>query len=164
MIRVAKIEDIVSITEIYNQAIDARFQTAFTERVTIEERTVWFNGHTEGAYPVFVYVIDEKVVGWVSISPYRSGRAALRFCVEISYFVHQDHQRKGIGSQVLEHAVKACRDLHYRAVLAIILDKNESSIRLIEKAGFEKWGYLPGVADFDGVVCGHVYYGNTIVR
>ena len=46
MIRVAKIEDIVSITEIYNQAIDARFQTAFTER--LDSMGIWLkkNGYT----------------------------------------------------------------------------------------------------------------------
>jgi len=28
--------------------------------------------------------------------------------------------------------------------------------------GFDQWGYLPGVVNFDGEICGHVYYGIAI--
>ena len=163
MIRLAKIDDLESIVEIYNQAIDAKFQTGFTEQVTVAERTEWFRQHTPAAFPLFVYETDGKVAGWVSVSPYRSGRAALRYTVEISYFVHNGYFNKGIGSQLLEHVLKACSELNYRTVLTIILDKNITSIRLSEKFGFERWGFLPGVADFDGVVCGHVYYGKSLL-
>ena len=162
MIRLARIGDLESIVGIYNQAIDAGFQTAFTERVTVADRLGWFNEHIGPAYPLFVFESDGKVVGWLSVSPYRSGRAALRFCVEVSYFVHKDHQKKGIGSQLLAHVIEVCRALRYRTIIAIILDKNNPSVKLMERSGFEQWGYLPGVADFGGVVCGHVYYGKNL--
>lgn len=159
MIRLATIDDIDSVVEIYNQAIDARFQTAFMERLSVADRMEWFNEHLDTAYPLFVYVIDDKVVGWFSASPYRSGRAALRYAVEISYFVHKDYHKRGIGPQLLEHGLKACRELGYKTAIAIILDKNIPSMKLMEKFGFDMWAFLPEVADFDGVVCSHLYYG-----
>lgn len=162
MIRHATIDDLPEIVNIYNQAIDAGFQTAFTEHLTVPDRMGWFNEHVETTYPLYVYIVDGNIAGWLSISPYRQGRAALRFSVEVSYFIHSGYQRRGIGTQLLQHAVARCAAIGYRAMLAIIIDRNAASIKLAEKAGFEKWGYLPRIADFDGVVCGQVYYGKLL--
>ncbi len=159
MIRNAKIEDLESIVAIYNQAIDAGFQTAFTERLPTAERVGWFNEHSMEAYPLFVFEQDGKIAGWLSISNYRSGRAALRYAVEVSYFIDKDHQGKGLGTLLLDHGVKVCRDLGYKTMLAIILEPNTASTKLLENAGFQKWAYLPAIADFDGVECSQVYYG-----
>lgn len=159
MIRLATIEDIESVVEIYNQAIEAGFQTAFMERQSVTDRMGWFKEHLVAAYPIFVYVIEGKVAGWFSISPYRAGRAALRYTVEISYFVHNAYHKRGIGPQLLEHGLKACRELKYKTAIAIILDKNIPSIKLMDKFGFEKWAFLPDIADFDGVECSQLYYG-----
>jgi len=151
--------DLANVVEIYNQAIEARFQTAFMERHSVQERIPWFQEHVDTRYPMFVYEEDGQVVGWFSISPYRSGRAALRYTVEISYFVHTGHFHKGIGSQLVQFGVNACRMLGYKTAIAIILDRNTASIQLMKKFGFEQWAFLPAVADFDGVECNHVYYG-----
>ena len=159
MIRTAQFGDLERIIEIYNQAIDAKFQTGFTERVKVEDRVGWFYEHVPGKYPLLVYIVDDKVAGWFSISPYRAGRDALRFTTEISYFVHSDYRKMGIASQLLVYGINACRQLHFKTAIAIILDKNVASIKLMEKFGFHKWAFLPGVADFDGVECNHVYYG-----
>lgn len=159
MIRVANIDDLEAMVEIYNQAIDAKFQTAFTEKYRPEDKTNWFYEHPEDRYPLFVYELDGKVVGYLSIGAYRQGRAALRYSVEVSYFIHKDHQKKGIGPQLLAYGINACKMRKYKTLLAIILEPNIGSTKLLEKFGFQKWGYLPGIADFDGVECGQVYYG-----
>ena len=159
MIRAATIEDLDSIVAIYNQAIDAGFQTGFTEKWEPGERIGWLQGHLTGTHPIFVYIADGMVAGWFSISPYRAGRAAFRYTVEISYFVHSRHQKKGIGPQLVAYGINACRQLDYKTAIAIILDKNDVSVKLIEKFGFEQWGFMPGIADFSGVECNHLYYG-----
>jgi L-amino acid N-acyltransferase YncA len=46
--------------------------------------------------------------------------------------------------------VATCLALQIKHLFAIVLEDNQASIRLLEKMGFEKWGYLPRVADFDG--------------
>ena len=159
MIRIADINDLEGIVEIYNQAIDAKFQVAFTEKFEVADRLAWFHEHTPDKYPLLVYVIEGKIAGWFSISPYRAGRTALRYTVDISYFIHNEYLHRGIGSALLQTGISLCRELNYKTALAIIINKNIPSIRLAEKFGFEKWAYLPGVADFDGVECSHLYYG-----
>ncbi len=159
MIRIAQHGDLERIIEIYNQAIAAKFQTGFTESVKLEERAAWFYDHAPDKYPLFVYEMDNKVAGWLSVSPYRAGRGAFRYTAEISYFVHADYRKMGVASQLLVFGINACRQLHYKTLVAIVLDMNVASMKLMEKFGFHKWAMLPGVADFDGVECGHVYYG-----
>lgn len=159
MIRVANINDLNGILDIYNQAIAAGFQTAFEEPFDEVEGTKWLGSHLNDRYPLFVFESGESIMGWASISPYRQGRAALDGTVEVSYFVHKDHFGKGIGLQLLTHTINSAIKLRYKTAVAIILDKNIPSIRLIEKAGFAKWGHLPGVAKFGNTECGHLYYG-----
>ena len=159
MIRGATIADVGEVVDIYNQAIDAGFQTAYTTRFNVEERMKWFQQHIDSDFPIFVYLKEGTIAGWISISPYRQDRAALRHTIEISYFIHKNYQRKGIGTQLLAYAIAACRQLNHKTALAILIDNNLGSIKLLEKFGFERWGYLPGVADFNGVECGQYYYG-----
>lgn len=162
MIRIATIDDLPAMTEIYNQAIAAGFQTCFTKRVTPEERYPWFQDHDAARYPLLVFMQDGEVVGWLSISPYRQGRPALERTVEVSYFIDNRHWGKGIGSALLQAGLEKCREMNYPVVLAIILEPNIASAKLLEKYGFEKWGYLPGVAEFNGVVCSQVYFGKML--
>jgi L-amino acid N-acyltransferase YncA len=162
MIRPARIEDLPQIVDIHNQAIDAGFQTCFTTKSRPEERVAWFNEHTPDKYPMLVYEKDNAIVGYLTVSDYRQGRGALRFAAEVSYFIHNDYQQQGIGTQLLDHGLQLCAELGYKTLLAIILEPNVGSTRLLEKFGFEKWAYLPTIADFNGVECSQVYYGKKI--
>ena len=44
-------------------------------------------------------------------------------------------------------------------LFAIVWEGNQASLRLLEKMGFEQWGHLSKVADFDGKEVGHLYFG-----
>ncbi len=163
-IRPAIIEDLEAITSIYNYAIVSKFETADTIQQNWKKRISWFKSHTPNAYPIFVYEINGIVAGWISLSPYRKGRKALRFTIEISYYVHPDFKQQGIGSALMDYAINKSRELNYKTLLAILLEKNKKSIQLLLKYGFEKWGQMPNIADFDGTECGHLYYGLKIAK
>ena len=163
MIRTAELRDLHAIVGIYNQAISAGFQTCFTSQVRPEDKASWLQKHLCEEYPVLVFELDTKMVGWLSISPYREGRAALKHTVEISYFVDNQYFGQGIGYRLLSYGTEACRKLNYKAALAIILEPNAVSIKLAEKCGYQRWGFLPCVADFNGAICGQYYYGINLI-
>lgn len=163
-IRIAKIEDLEAMVEIYNQAIRAGQKTADIELVTAGGRKTWFEAHIPDKYPILAAEEGGSVVGYLTISPYRAGRMALRHTAEVSYYIHFEHHRQGIASLLLRHAVKMCPALQIKTLFAIVIDSNQASVRLLEKYGFEKWGHMPGVADFDGVEVGHLYYGLRIKK
>ena len=161
-IRLARIDDLPAIVAIYNQAVESKHSTADTEPLQVEDRKAWFREHPPATHPVFVAELDGQTAGWSSLSAYRAGRAALRYTAEISYYVEETHQRRGIATALVRHAIAACPDLRIKNLFAIVLEHNASSIRILEKAGFEKWGFLPRVADFEGEECGHYYFGMRI--
>jgi len=161
-IRLAQIEDWDRVIEIYNQAVRYGLQTADMEEVYVSDKTEWFQEHDDAQYPIFVYELDNDVVGWLSISPYRKGREALRFTAEVSYYIDGNYQKMGIGSQLMKYALNRLPQLGIKSLFAILLDVNIGSIKLLEKFGFKKWGHLPNIADFNGKVCGQYYYGYQI--
>jgi phosphinothricin acetyltransferase len=159
ILRFAKLDDLESIVRIYNQAIVEKFCTADIEEITVKERMEWFLTHTPAKYPILVCEMDKQIAGWLSISPYRAGREAMRFTVEVSYYVDRNFRRIGIAENLLQTAIETARKIGYKSIFTIILDKNLPSIKLMKKFGFEQWALMPGVADFDGIECSHVYFG-----
>ena len=157
--RLAKQADLPMLTEIYNQAIVRKKCTADTETFTVEERQGFFDAHQNEMYPLYVYEIEDKVVGYVYLSGYRPGRKAMQYIAEVSYYIHNDYQGQGLGTQFLAFAIEKAKELGYRDLIAILLSFNEASVALLKKFNFQQWGLLPNVADFDGELCSHLYYG-----
>lgn len=163
MIRSANRDDLERIIDIYNQAISAKFKTGYTTPMLSKERAKWLAFYLDSKYPMFVFEAGGRVAGWLSVSPYRPGRAALDNTAEISYFIDEDYHRQGIASQLLAYAIEYCKQpLELKTILAVVIDRNVASIKLLEKFGFEKWGFLPHVAEFDGVECSQVILGLKI--
>jgi phosphinothricin acetyltransferase len=71
-------------------------------------------------------------------------------------------RRRGIGTALVRHALEACPALSVKILMAYVLEWNSASLHLLRKTGFNEWGRLPGVADFDGVACGHVLMGRRV--
>jgi phosphinothricin acetyltransferase len=161
-IRTAKKNDWQQIVEIYNQAVAEGFRTADIVPITIEERLDWLDQHDSNSYPIYVCEIDQRIIGWCSLSPYRKGREALRTSAEISYYVDKKYREQGVASNLIEYSITRAPKIGLRNLFAILLDVNKVSIRLLEKYGFEKWGHLPEIADFNGTICGQFIYGRKV--
>lgn len=159
IIRVAGQKDLKQINDIYNQVIPYEISTADMVPYTMEERESWFSAYDRSKYPVFVAAGNDLVKGYFSFSPYRPRRLAMRYSTEISYFIHEKHRAKGVGSALMEYAIKSAPGYDFKTLIAILLAHNEGSIRLLEKFGFKEWGRMPGVADFNGRERDHLYYG-----
>ncbi len=161
-IRLAKIEDLVKIVEIYNQAIPSKKSTGDTVLLKPKERIDWFKNHEPKKYPIFVAELSKDIAGWISISPYRADRGAFEYTAEVSYYIDEMYHRKGIASKLLKHVLERCPELKIKNLLAYIMEHNTASIKLMEKFSFERWAFLPGVADFYGKEFNHTIYGKRV--
>ncbi len=161
---IRKIEktDLDAVNQIYNQAVRSKYQTAETEETSLVYRLHWYEEHLSGNYPVFVMEELDEVVGWISLGEYRKGRRALRHTAEVSFYIRKDRQGKGIGTQLLKFAIDRAPDSNIKTLIAILLEPNTASIRLLKRFNFEKWGDMPNVAEFDGIEYNHQFYGLRI--
>ena len=160
-IRFANISDLETIVAILNQAINARVNGLLEEQ-TIEGRTNWFYSFNQNNYPIYVAEINNAVVGYCYLSPYRSGRQAMSKIAEISYYINYEHHKQGIASALITHAINDCKRIDKNSLLAVLLDINMPSISILEKFGFEKWGDFPDIIDLDGKICSQLIYGLKI--
>jgi len=158
-IRIAELNDLEALVEIYNQSIAAGQKTADLTPFATDDRMEWFEGHTPDKYPILVAEKGKRIVGYLTISEYRSGRNALRHTAEVSFFIHFEYHRQGVASGLLNYAIEICPRLRIKTLFAILLDGNQESVKLLRNFGFEEWGHMPRVAEFDGIEVGHLYYG-----
>src|SRR5207237_6071599 len=135
-IRIATVQDLPAIDNIYNQAIKEQL-TADTVPLSTLQRIKWLEEHDENTHPVFVYEWNNQVVGWLSFSKYRPGREALRQTAEISYYIHKDFRKKGIGTELVTFAKAQAANYGFKNLLALVLEYNAGSISLLEKCRFE---------------------------
>tara|TARA_R110000772_G_scaffold47928_11_gene109372 strand:- start:2827 stop:3324 length:498 start_codon:yes stop_codon:yes gene_type:complete len=162
MIKVARPENYRDIIRIYNQAVDTGIQTADADRVSVDEKEAWLDLHTGEHYVIYVILKDELVAGYLALSPYRHGRSAFYNTVELSYYLDTQYQGRGLGTQLLEHAIAHCPALHIETLLAILLSCNTASINLLEKFGFQLWGSMPGIGKLKSGKVDHLYYGRNL--
>ncbi|MCB9856694.1 MAG: N-acetyltransferase [Phycisphaerales bacterium] len=142
-IRFATPADLPAIAAIYAYYVDHSVATFATTAPSDDEWRRWLDVHT-GIHPAIVATIDDRVVGWGSLSAWNL-RCAYRTTVEDSVYVHSDMHRRGIGRAVLARLVELAGILGHRVVIGQIADHQAASERLHEAFGFRRVGCLEGV-------------------
>ena len=149
-IRKAAIEDLSAIVNIYNEVIKEGGFTADLNTFSIDERRDWFNGINNKDYGIYVVMLDKKVIGYFHFSPWRKGREALKDTVELTFYLDKKHRGKGLGLQIVDKAIEIGKKKGFSNLLAILLNTNLRSRKLLERKGFEVVGTLLEVAKIDG--------------
>ncbi len=143
IIRPATIEDLRAITVIYNEAILKTVATFDTDPKGIVEQESWFKEHGS-SNPVFVAELSGQVVGWAALSKW-SDRCAYSNTAEISLYVRESHQSKGIGRELLKKILEKGKQVGLHTVIARIAEGNAISVHLHESLGFKHVGIMKEV-------------------
>jgi L-amino acid N-acyltransferase len=134
--RLATDDDAEAIRTIYNAEVVGTTMTFDMVPRTLESQLVWLAEH-RGPYPAIVAVNDAGVVvGFASVSPYRS-RPAYSTTVEDSVYVGPGNRGQGVGKLLLSDLVTLARAHGFHAVMARIVGGHEVSIALHKACGFE---------------------------
>ena len=83
--------------------------------------------------------IDGELAGYAYATGHRA-RAAYRFSVEVSAYVHEAHRGRGVGAALYRALFEALGERGFRAAFAGIALPNEPSVALHRSAGFEPIG------------------------
>jgi phosphinothricin acetyltransferase len=161
-IRFSENKDLKDIINIYNQAVKAGNATADTLELKDNDRINWFLEHTNDKYPIYILELNNSVIGWGSISPYRKGREGLKETAEISYYLNYNYHGKGYGKKLIEFMMADCKRLGIKNLVALLLEINKKSSQILEGFGFSRWGFLPDIVNLNGVRCGHLIYGKKV--
>ena len=156
LIREANRSDEHEVIEIMNQAIMDR-KNAYLEIFNAENGRQWYDSLRAKAIKFCVCVIDNRIVGWGSLTSYRENRGALSGNVEITFYVHNDNKKQGIGTLIIKYLEEVALRLNKTHVVAILLDDNEASQILLTKKGYKTLGHFESIATFPNKTLGHLY-------
>jgi phosphinothricin acetyltransferase len=134
----AILDDAEAIMAIYNVEVEQHLSTFDLVTRTIDDQRAWL-AQRSGAFSAVVAIIDDEVVGFASLSPYKE-RAAYRTTVEDSVYVSRRHPRLGIGRTLMDHVIGIARDSGFHSMIARIEASGTASRALHEACGFQLVG------------------------
>jgi len=137
-VRLAVPGDAEPIRAIYNAEVMGSTVTFDLVPRSLDEQHAWLTLHS-GAHPAIVAVVDGDIVGFGSLSPYRS-RPAYATTVEDSVYVRPDCRGHGVGRALLAELVTLATAHGFHAVMARVVDGHEASIALHRACGFDLVG------------------------
>jgi len=157
----ATLNELPSIVGTYNATVAGRLVTADLEPVSVESKLDWFTNHNQKTRPLYIIEADNKYAGWMSFNSFY-GRPAYNKTAELSIYLENSMQGKGLGNYCLNYAVKKCPSLNITSLLGFIFGHNEPSLKLFYKHGFKKWAHLPEIADMEGTLRDLIIVGKKV--
>jgi L-amino acid N-acyltransferase YncA len=142
-IREATIDDLAAVVDIWKEGLRSSlgyepppgdYDKAFRRK--IEEQ--------DANFKVFVAVDAGVVVGWQSLSPFRSNPVTSERMAELSAYMRASHLRSGIAKELLQHSLRhadSAPGLQY--VTAFITAPNERALQVALAGGFVKVATMP---------------------
>ncbi len=124
-----------AILEILNEAI-AHSTALYEYRPrTPESMLAWFAEKAAGRFPVIGAEEAGILLGFATYGTFRA-RAAYKYTVEHSVYVHKDHRGHGIGTALMQELIGAARAQQYHVLVGGIDIANAGSVSLHERLGF----------------------------
>lgn len=138
-------DDVFACLSIYNYEVEHGVATLDLEARTLEEWNEWYNAHSDEHHPIIVGNINDVVVGYASLSPYRL-KDAFKSTVELSIYIHKDYRGQGVATQLMERILEMAKaDTMIHNVVSVITAGNEESTKLHNRFGFTYCGLTPEV-------------------
>lgn len=140
LIRLAMIEDIESITNIYNQGIRSKICT-FDEFEITGDRYIKYITDNTGKYALLVAENKGEIIGWTSIEPI-SERWAYRFTCLSSTYIKEGYTGSYVGHQLSSAKFNTAKELGFHSIIAETLSTNPKSVAFLMSLGYRIVGEI----------------------
>ena len=140
-----KASDWEQVRAIYLEGIRSGHSTFETEAPSWEK---WDEGHLQFAR--LVMRDGETVLGWAALSPV-SKRHVYRGVAEVTVYVSENAQGRGIGRALLEALIDESEKNGIWTLQASIFPENTASVQLHLRCGFREVGRRERIAVLNGV-------------
>ena len=135
-------DDVSLCLDIYNYEVVNGVATLDLEPRTLLEWQEWFDAHKTSEHCIFVGLMDDVVVGYASLSPYRT-KDAFKSTVELSIYIHQGYRGKGVASKLMAHILEYAKETEtLHTIVSVITAGNAASTALHERFGFTYCGLI----------------------
>ncbi len=113
----------------------------------------------DAGYPYFIFAAEnEQLLGAATLHNVRRGVAQ---SATLGYWVGEAHARKSVMTRALAALLPyAHKDLNLHRVEAACLPRNEASIRVLEKSGFEREGFAKAYLKIAGRWEDHILWSH----
>ena len=108
---------------------------------TPESMQDWFAEKAAGRFPVIGAQAQDVLLGFATYGTFRA-RAAYKYTVEHSVYVHRDHRGRGVGTALMQALIAAAREQQYHVMVGGIDIANDTSVVLHERLGFTHAGTI----------------------
>jgi L-amino acid N-acyltransferase len=130
-----------AILDILNEAI-AHSTALYEYRArTPQSMAAWFAEKDAGGFPVIGAEEGGALLGFATYGTFRA-RAAYKYTVEHSVYVHKDHRGRGIGSALTRELIAVAREQQYHVLVGGIDIANTTSVAMHERLGFTHAGTI----------------------
>ena len=136
VLRVATAMDAGAIREIYAPHVERTAVSFETETPSAEAMAARI-AKLLPTHPWLVAVVADRVAGYAYAGPHRE-RAAYRWSVEVTAYVHADFRGRGIGQRLYAALHALLKAQNYVNAFGIITLPNDASIALHEACGFRR--------------------------
>jgi phosphinothricin acetyltransferase len=144
--RPATREDLPGMMAILNREIETGVNCFRTRPMREADREKWWRARENGRYPAWVASCENRICGWSSLSRW-SAYEAYEATVEISIWIDQEVQRRGIGSKLFRLAIDHAREHGVRVILSRVESQNVASLALHDRFGFTTVGVMHRVGE-----------------
>jgi phosphinothricin acetyltransferase len=144
VVRSARPEDAVQVSQIYNHYIETSTITFEEEPVAESEMAVRIREIQSQSYPWLSATTGTDILGYAYAGKWKV-RAAYRHSSEITVYVRPGEERGGIGSALYEQLLPILKAAGVHAAIGGVALPNDASVRLHEKFGFRRCAHFAEV-------------------
>jgi L-amino acid N-acyltransferase YncA len=144
MIRPLTSADHDDASAIYNHYVVTSTATFQTEPLRPEEWAAESTGGDPGRHGAWAVADGGAFAGYLLVQPFKS-RCAYRDTAEVTVYLAPEHTGRGLGPAALAHAEAHAANAGLHALLAVVCAENDTSLRLFERAGYERVALLKEV-------------------
>lgn len=128
------------VLRIYNHYILHSTATFHSQPLTADElrELIFFDNPR---YQTYVLCCDKECCGYVFLNQHKK-REAYDATGEISVYLKPGYSGKGLGRLAIDHIEQHARQHSFHVLLATISSQNKDSLKLFEKAGFQRCAHF----------------------
>jgi L-amino acid N-acyltransferase YncA len=150
LVREARVEDAIGVTQVLNPIIEARANSVFTQTFTEQAEQDFIAQFPKRGIFHVATTNEGSIVGFQTVEPFGTYTPAFDHVGIIGTFVSMSHQRQGVGKSLFQATFQAAILKGYEKLFAYVRADNTAGLAAYLGQGFSKVGIAQKHAKIDG--------------